>query len=69
MFFMPDGAPCHRAKSENNFLQQNNVDILDWTGNSPDLNPIINLWHVIKNEVADQHPTSTESSKTATKIV
>ena len=69
--FMHDGAPCHRAKLVKNFLQENNVDILDWPGNSPDLpvNLIENLWQMMKNEVVDQHPTRMESLKTAIKIV
>ena len=54
--FMHDGASCHREKSAKNFLQKN-VDILDWPGNSPDLNPIENLWRAMKNEVVDQHST------------
>ena len=66
--FMHNGAPCHRAKSVTNFLQEKNVHIIDWPGNSPDLNTIENLWHVMKNAVADQHPTSMESLKTATKL-
>ena len=61
--------PCPRAKSVQNFLQEKNVDILDWPGKSPDLNLIKNLWHMMKNEVADQHPASMESLKTAIKIV
>ena len=67
--FMNDGAPCHRKKSVKNFLQKKNVDILGWPGNSPHLNPIDNLWHMMKNEVADQHSTSMESFKTAIKSV
>ena len=67
--FMHDSAPCHKAKSVKNFLQEKKVDILDWPGNSPDPNPIENLWHVMKNEVADQHPTSMKSLKTAIEIV
>ena len=39
------------------------------TGNSPDLNPIKHLWHVMKHEVADQHSTTIKSLKTAIKIV
>ena len=66
--FMHDGASCHREKSVKNFLQEKNVDILDWPENSLDLNPVENLWHVMKNEVADQHRTSIESIKTAIKI-
>ena len=52
-----------------NFLYEKNVDILDWHENSPDLNLIKNLWHVMKNEVAGQYPTNKELLKTAVKIV
>ena len=66
--FMHDGAPCHRAKSVKSFLCEKNIDFLDWPGNSSDLNLIENLWHVMKNKVADQHPTSIESLTTTIKI-
>ena len=48
---MQDGAPCHRAKVTTNFLREN-IAVLEWPGNSPDLNPIENLWEVPKDEVA-----------------
>ena len=67
--FVHDGAPCHKAKSVKNFLQEKNFDILDWQGNSLDLNQIENLRHVMKNEVAEQHPNSTELLKLAIKIL
>ena len=37
--FMRDGAPCHRSKSVSKFLKEKKIKVLDWSGNSPDLNP------------------------------
>ena len=56
--FMQDGAPCHRARQVKDFLSSNNIELLDWPGNSPDLNPIENLWSVMKNKVAAKQPSS-----------
>jgi transposase len=49
--FMQDGAPCHTSKIVKNWLHEAKIELLDWPGNSPDLNPIENLWHIIKKEV------------------
>lgn len=50
--FMQDGAPCHTAKSIKTFLDEKSVPLLAWPGNSPDMNPIENVWELIKREVA-----------------
>ena len=52
--FMQDGAPCHRAKIVTQFLKSKKLQILDWPGNSLDLNPIENLWTVLKNKVSER---------------
>ena len=31
---------------------------IDWPGNSPDLNPIANVWNCIKNKLQDSKATS-----------
>ena len=56
--FMQDGAPCHRSKVAMTFLAENGIKVLDWPVNSPDLNPIENLWTNMKNKVAEKHPSS-----------
>jgi len=41
--FMQDNAPCHKANSILEFLEENHVPIMQWPPQSPDLNPIENL--------------------------
>lgn len=49
--FMHDGAPCHKARTITKFLAEKNITVLDWPGNSPDMNPIENVWELMKREV------------------
>lgn len=52
--FMHDSAPCHKAKSITTYLRAKNIEVLPWPGNSPDMNPIENVWEVLKRKMAQE---------------
>jgi len=66
---MHDGAPCHRSKAVKNFFEKNRIQMLEWPGNSPDLNPIENLWNFMKKKVSEKHPSSLDALQRAIKEV
>jgi transposase len=49
--FMQDGAPAHKSKKVKQYLIDQQILLLDWVPYSPDLNPIENLWSIIKDKV------------------
>jgi DDE superfamily endonuclease len=53
-----DNAPCHTAKKVEACFARNKVNVLEWPGNSPELNPIKNLWFRLKRIVRERHPTN-----------
>src|SRR5215469_7592836 len=48
---MHDGAPCHRAREVERYLEGCGLEVLPWPGNSPDMNPIERIWKLLKDRV------------------
>lgn len=46
--FQQDNSPIHTSKIAKEYFSGANINILEWPPYSPDLNPIENLWSVIK---------------------
>lgn len=64
--FLMDNAPGHTAESTVKFMQDNGIKKLEgWPGNSPDLNPIENIWGITKPEVYRHTYNSMDELKAA----
>ena len=53
-----DNALSHIAKCVEEFLDEEGIEIFEWPGQSPDLNPIDNLWRIIRDKVMAKKKTS-----------
>lgn len=52
--FQQDNAPCHKTRLISDWLAQKHIRTLDWPAQSPDLNPIENIWDHIDREIHDK---------------
>ena len=54
--FMQDNAPVHTARIVKQVLEDLHIQVMVWPPYSPDLNPIENLWALMKQEIYKRHP-------------
>ena len=54
--FQHDNDPKHMAKATKEWLKNKHTRVLEWPSQSPDLNPIENLWRELKLPVAKRQP-------------
>ena len=62
-YLQDDGAPCHRSKTVKDFIRQQHWETLDGPHQSPDLNPIENLWALLKKKVWNTNFSNTTELK------
>ncbi len=54
-------------KVPKSWFNDHGVTVLDWSANSPDLNPIENLWGIVKRKMRDTRPNNADDLKATIK--
>ena len=58
--FMQDSVPCHAAKFVKTFLSGEDVTVMEWPDQSPDMNPIENVWKLLNERAKEKNLRNVE---------
>lgn len=56
--FQHDNAPVHTARNVQTWLDEHDVQVIQWPAQSPDLNVIENVWGMLQNRVMRDRPST-----------
>ena len=63
--FMHDNAPTHSDRRVQGWIAQKRIPLIVMPPYSPDLNPIENLWPILKRKVSDRYPKTLDELQDA----
>jgi transposase len=59
-----DHDPKHRSSKTERWLTANVPAVMNWPSNSPDMNPIENIWNIMKHRIEKRKPININELKT-----